>query len=124
VVLFLGSNIGNFNASESRVFLRSLWNALNGGDFRRGGFAHYGTYNVFSGAVESYLVSRERQSVTIAALSKSFDFEPWEPIHTEVSHKHLPGDIEALASATGFEIVETMSDARGYFADSLWRVVK
>jgi dimethylhistidine N-methyltransferase len=32
VVLFLGSNIGNFSRAESRVFLHSLWNALNDGD--------------------------------------------------------------------------------------------
>ncbi|HET6279015.1 MAG TPA: L-histidine N(alpha)-methyltransferase [Candidatus Polarisedimenticolia bacterium] len=32
VVLFLGSNIGNFSRAEARVFLHSLWNALNNGD--------------------------------------------------------------------------------------------
>jgi len=32
VVLFLGSNIGNFSRAESRVFLHSMWNALNDGD--------------------------------------------------------------------------------------------
>ena len=32
VVLFLGSNIGNFSRAESRVFLHSLWYALNDGD--------------------------------------------------------------------------------------------
>lgn len=32
VVLFLGSNIGNFSRAESRVFLHSLWNALDDGD--------------------------------------------------------------------------------------------
>ena len=32
VVLFLGSNIGNFSRAESRGFLHSLWNALNDGD--------------------------------------------------------------------------------------------
>ena len=32
VVLFLGSNIGNFSHSEARVFLYSLWNALKDGD--------------------------------------------------------------------------------------------
>jgi L-histidine Nalpha-methyltransferase len=32
-VLFLGSNIGNFNHSQAEVFLRTMWNALNDGDF-------------------------------------------------------------------------------------------
>jgi len=32
LVLFLGSNIGNFNPAQSQVFLRTVWNALNPGD--------------------------------------------------------------------------------------------
>ena len=35
-VLFLGSNIGNFNYSRARVFLRSLWSSLNHGILRAG----------------------------------------------------------------------------------------
>lgn len=168
VVLFLGSNIGNFNASEARVFLRSLWNSLNHGDlaligfdlkkdieqmmrayndaegvtarfnlnllerinrelganFRLKAFEHYSTYDVHTGAMESYLVSRERQKVFVGALRKEFSFEAWEPIHTEVSHKYLASDISALADETGFEIIDTMEDSRSYFIDSFWRVVK
>ncbi|MDY6933194.1 MAG: L-histidine N(alpha)-methyltransferase [Spirochaetota bacterium] len=33
VVLFLGSNIGNFKPFEARDFLLCLWNALNDGDY-------------------------------------------------------------------------------------------
>jgi len=168
VVLFLGSNIGNFNASEARVFLRSLWSSLNdgdlalvgfdlkkdieqlmrayndpqgvtaqfnlnllrrinrelGGDFNVGSFEHYSTYDVLSGAMESYLVSRTKQRVFIDALKMRFDFEEWEAIHTEVSHKYLPDEIASMASETGFEIVDEMSDRRGWFVDSLWRVRK
>ncbi|MBW6490819.1 MAG: L-histidine N(alpha)-methyltransferase [Lentimicrobium sp.] len=32
VILFLGSNIGNFNPSQSRQFLKQLYNVLNHGD--------------------------------------------------------------------------------------------
>lgn len=32
LVLFLGSNIGNFNTPRARAFLRRLWNALNPAD--------------------------------------------------------------------------------------------
>lgn len=168
VVLFLGSNVGNFTASEARVFLHSLWNALNdgdflligfdlrkdidtlvkaysdsrgvtaefnlnllrrinrelGGDFRPERFAHYASYNFVSGAMESFLVSREAQTVTVEALRQRFAFEPWEPIHTEVSRKFLLSDITALAGETGFETVDEVSDSRGWFVDSLWRVRK
>ncbi len=168
VVLFLGSNIGNFTASQSRAFLHSLRNALNdgdyfivgfdlkkdigllmkaysddlgvtaefnlnllrrinrelGGNFRLEAFEHYATYNVFSGAMESYLVSREYQDVSVEAARQKFSFQPWEPIHTEVSQKYLPADIASLAEETGFEIVAEATDSRRYFTTSLWRVRK
>lgn len=168
LVLFLGSNIGNFNKSQARAFLRRLWTVLDGGDhvligfdlkkdidlllsayndplgvtsefnlnllhrinreldgdFRVEEFRHFGTYNVFSGAMESYLVSLTPQRVTIGELAQTFEFDAWEPIHTEYSYKYLESDIVALAEATGFEVVSEFRDRRGWFVDALWRVVK
>jgi uncharacterized SAM-dependent methyltransferase len=95
-----------------------------GGNFRIEDFEHYSAYDFFSGAMESYLVSRTRQRVFIEELRKGFSFEAWEPIHTEVSHKYLPSDISFLAEETGFEIADEVSDSRGWFVDSLWRVAK
>lgn len=168
LVLFLGSNIGNFNAVQARGFLRRLWSVLREGDFALLGFdlkkdievllgayndsegvtaafnlnllqrinrelganfdlrafRHYGTYNVFSGAMESYLVSLEPQVVRVDALEHSFAFDAWEPVHTEFSYKYLRSDIESLARDTGYESDASFEDARGYFVDALWRVVK
>ncbi len=168
LVLFLGSNIGNFNAVQARAFLRRLWSSLADGDyaivgfdlkkdievllaaynddegvtaafnlnllhrmnrelgasFDVQGFRHFGTYNVFSGAMESYLVSLEPQVVRVDALEQSFAFDAWEPMHTEYSYKYLRSDVDALARDTGFECVGRFEDARGWFADALWRVVK
>jgi L-histidine Nalpha-methyltransferase len=167
-VLFLGSNIGNFNAEASRVFLHSLWNSLNssdyvligfdlkkdielllrayndsrgvtrafnlnllarinrelGGDFDLARFRHYASYNVFSGAMESYLVSREKQTVRIGAIGESFSFDPWEPIHTEYSYKYLDSDIAKLAEDTRFSTVVQFYDRDQYFTDAIWRVQK
>jgi len=168
VVLFLGSNLGNFDRARSRAFLRLLWTSLRdgdyvlvgfdlkkdidvllhayndaegvtaafnlnllsrinrelGADFRLEAFRHFGTYDVFSGAMKSYLVSLEQQRVDIAALGRTFDFEPWEPVLTEYSYKYLESDITDLAEATGFAIDAIYRDSRRYFADALWRVVK
>jgi len=168
LVLFLGSNIGNFSRSQTRVFLRSMWNALNpgdrvligfdlkkdidvlldayndaagttarfnknilrrinrelGGDFDLSKFRHYATYDVFSGAMESYLVSLETQVVTIREMQERFEFAPWEPIHTEYSYKYLESDIERIAAEAGFVIEGQFFDDRRYFVDSLWRVEK
>lgn len=168
LVLFLGSNIGNFSMVQARGFLRRLWSVLRDGDhliigfdlkkdievllsayndsqgvtaefnlnllrrmnreldahFDLSGFRHYGTYNVFSGAMESYLVSLEPQVVRIDALDHSFAFDAWEPIHTEYSYKYLRTDVDLLASETGFEVQARFEDERRYFVDALWRVVK
>jgi L-histidine Nalpha-methyltransferase len=168
LVMFLGSNIGNFSRVQTRVFLRQLWEALNpndlvligfdlkkdidllldayndaqgvtaafntnllarinrelGGDFDLSRFRHYATYDVYSGAVESYIVSMARQTVAVREVRTTFEFEAWEPIHTEYSYKYLQADIDALASATGFEIIGQYQDSQKWFTDSLWRVVK
>jgi dimethylhistidine N-methyltransferase len=168
LVLFLGSNIGNFSRVQTRVFLRQLWEALNpddlvligfdlkkdidllldayndaqgvtaafntnllarinrelGGEFDLPRFRHYATYDVHSGAVESYIVSMVKQTVAVREVGTSFEFNAWEPIHTEYSYKYLQSDIESLAQATGFEIVGQYHDSKRWFTDSLWRVVK
>lgn len=168
LVLFLGSNIGNFDRPRARAHLRRLWSALRpgdrvlvgfdlkkdiellleayndpegltaafnlnllarinrelGGDFDRRRFRHFATYNVFSGAMESYLVSLAEQRVRIEHLQQTFRFKPWEPIHTEYSYKYLDTDILALAEATGFAVEANFHDERGWFVDSLWRVEK
>ena len=146
LVLFLGSNLGNFNRINSNVFLHNLWNSLNSGDYviigfdlkkkidimlkayndskgitsefnlnllhrinqELGGnfdlenFRHYASYDVFTGAMESYLVSLRQQTVFIKEIGQTFSFEAWEPIHTEYSYKYLESDVEKLAADTGF----------------------
>ncbi len=168
MVLFLGSNLGNFNKSQAKSFLRHMWNTLNdgdiivigfdlkkdidmmldayndsqgvtaafnlnvlrrinrelGGNFDLNKFRHYSTFDVFSGAMESYLVSQEKQQVFIKKIGCSFSFEAWEPIHTEYSYKYLISDIEELAEGTGYEIIKQLYDSQKFFVDSIWHVKK
>ena len=165
LVLFLGSNIGNFDRPRARAFLRRVWTALRpndevligfdlkkdierlltayndpggvtarfnlhmlerinnelGGDFQLDQFRHYATYNVFSGAMESYLVSRAAQDVRIDALSTTFRFAPWEPIHTEYSYKYLDSDIDELSEVTGWAVGDRFYDRKKWFVDALLR---
>lgn len=95
-----------------------------GGNFKLELFQHYSTYNALSGAMESYLISRQEQLVSIEELNQSFDFKAWEPVHTEYSHKYLNSDIASLAEKTGFKIVAQLMDSKKYFVDSLWQVRK
>jgi uncharacterized SAM-dependent methyltransferase len=95
-----------------------------GGRFDHSKFRHFGTYDVFSGAMESYLVSLEKQEVFIEEIGRSFSFGPWEPIHVEYSYKYLQSDIEILAKETGFIVREHLHDSKKYFIDSIWEVKK
>ncbi|HEX9655597.1 MAG TPA: L-histidine N(alpha)-methyltransferase [Bacteroidota bacterium] len=117
----------NDKEGVTRDFNLNLLNRINrelGGQFDLSTFRHFGTYNVFSGAMESYLISLKKQTVFIEQIGRTFDFEPWEPIHTEFSQKYLVSDIDGMAKANGFEVFEHFFDSKYYFADSMWRVHK
>ena len=111
----------------TRQFNLNLLKRINrelGGNFDINKYRHFASYNVFSGAMESYLVSQEKQTVYINNIRHTFHFEPWEPIHVEYSYKYLLSDIQQLAEDTGFQILENFTDQKHYFIDSIWQVSK
>ena len=166
VILFLGSNIGNFRTNEAMDFLCKLAENLTSGDqvmigfdlkkdpktlmgayddsegvtaefnlnllrrinrelgadFNLEDFQHVAKYDPATGAMESYLVSKKDQIVEIAACEKSYHFEAWEAIHTEISQKFDFSTIEMLADNAGFEVLQHFTDNERYFVDSLWRL--
>lgn len=101
--------------------LRRINNEL-GGNFNVNKFQHYGTYNVYATAMESYLVSLENQMVEIESLNNSFYFQESEAIHVECSYKYLFSEIELLAEANSFELLTHFIDSKNYFVDVLLRV--
>ncbi len=110
---------GQFNLNLLRRINHEL-----GGNFNLKKFQHYGNYNAFNGAMESYLISREQQTVYIEELQQAFEFRAWEAVNTEFSFKYLESEIENLARETSFVIEKQFFDSRHYFVDSLWRVEK
>lgn len=108
-----------FNLNLLERINRELGGCFDGAKFR-----HFGTYDAFSSSMESYLVSQERQSVFIEQIGRSFDFEAWEPIHTEHSCKYSISDIEWFARQSGFKVREHLFDSCRFFADSIWSVDK
>jgi L-histidine N-alpha-methyltransferase len=116
-----------YNDSEgvTRLFNLNLLDRINrelGGEFDRGRFAHYGSYNMRKACMESWLVSLVEQEVPIRALGRSFSFRAWEGIHVERSHKYDLTQIESFATAAGFRVQKHFFDRRRWFADSLWQV--
>jgi L-histidine N-alpha-methyltransferase len=93
-----------------------------GADFDLDKFLHYANYRPNEGSARSFVISRERQTVTIDCLGRGFKFDQWEPIFMEISQKYSTGMIESLASESGFEIKQSFFDSRNYYCDSLWCV--
>ncbi len=167
IILFLGSNIGNFNREESVDFFRSIRAVMNdndllfigfdlqkdphvivkayddaqgvtaafnlnllerinrelGGNFDVGKFSHYALYRPNECAARSFLISREKQSVFISAIGRSFDFEQWEPVFMEISQKYSLKMIDNLAADSGFVVEKNFFDTKRFYADSLWRPI-
>ncbi len=160
-VLFLGSNIGNFDPVGRAGFLaqlaaplgpadrlllgfdlqkdprriraayddaqgvtaafnRNLLTRLNrelGADFALDRWQHYADYEPLTGAMRSFLVSTEAQTVCIEALGQAFEFAAWELIHTENSYKFTQPQIAELAAAAEMRVVATFTDVATDFAD-------
>jgi L-histidine Nalpha-methyltransferase len=165
MVLFLGSNIGNFEPHDAVNTLRAVHEVLDDGDalllgadlkkdravleaayddaegvtaafnlnvlarvnrelgggFDLKKFSHLARYDEKLGRVEMHLVSREAQTVPIAALGMDVHFERGETIHTESSYKYDRERLADLASHTGFELTKTWTDAAGAFSSNLFR---
>lgn len=167
IMMFLGSNIGNFQRDQAVDFFRHLRGVMNlndrafigfdmqkdprvivrayddamgvtaafnlnllrrinrelGGDFDLKKFSHYAQYRPVECAARSFLISREKQTVTIKALDRSFEFEQWEAIFMEISQKYTRSMIEELAVSSDFEIETGFFDEVNFYTDSLWKPV-
>jgi len=167
VVMFLGSNIGNFLRESAVAFFRDLRKVLSeddrlfigfdmqkdprtivaayddtqgvtsafnlnllrrinrelGGDFDLDKFSHYAQYRPMECAARSFLISREKQTVTIKAINRSFDFYQWEPIFMEISQKYTHAMIDELSRDGGFEIAREFFNEKDFYIDSLWRPI-
>lgn len=167
ILMFLGSNIGNFSQEKALDFFRRTRAVMNENDrlfigfdmqkdprvivrayddplgvtaafnlnllrrinreleadFDLTKFSHYAQYRPLECAARSFLISREKQTVMIRALDRSFDFEQWEAIFMEISQKYTHAMIEELASESGFQIETEFYDEENFYIDSLWRPI-
>ncbi len=165
ILLFLGSNIGNFSREQALDFFCNLRDVMSAddllfigfdlqkdprvivrayddaagvtaafnlnllrrlnreldADFDLDKFSHYAVYRPVECAARSFLISREKQSVHIGALNRTFDFDQWEAIFMEISQKYSLKMIEEIASESGFVIKQNFFDSRNYYCDSLWQ---
>jgi L-histidine N-alpha-methyltransferase len=99
-----------FNYNLLRRINREL-----GADFDVAQFQHHATFSPSRSRMESYLISRKAQIVTVAG--QSFELDAWEPIHTEVSCKYSERRIGELLHSAGLGQIAMFSDGERRFAD-------
>jgi uncharacterized SAM-dependent methyltransferase len=91
-------------------------------DFDPSAFVHHASFSPLHSRMESFLISRERQVVTVAG--QRFELDAWEPIHTEVSCKYSERRIDELLRASGLVRVATFTDSERRFADVACRRIR
>jgi uncharacterized SAM-dependent methyltransferase len=70
--------------------------------------------------MESHLLSLRKQTVHVEGIA--YEFQPWEPMHVEISCKYRESDSADFAREAGFVEAARFFDERHWFMDALWRV--
>jgi uncharacterized SAM-dependent methyltransferase len=86
-----------------------------GANFDLSKFDHFPFYNPVNGITESHIVSLESQKV---CFSDGFEvqFEAFETMHTEISKKYFPKDIQYLSDNSGLKISQIYYDSLKEYA--------
>ncbi|MEM6772159.1 MAG: L-histidine N(alpha)-methyltransferase, partial [Bacteroidota bacterium] len=116
----------NDAAGHTAAFNLNLLTRINrelGADFDLDNWRHWETYDPVSGAARSYLVAKAACTVTVADLDEAFSFGPAEAIAVEISQKYSREEIRRMANTAGFVLLKNLEDSKGWFTDSLWRVL-
>jgi uncharacterized SAM-dependent methyltransferase len=85
-----------------------------GGDFDVGAFIHRAIYNRDRHRIEMHLISKK--ALTAEVLGNKFSFRPGESIHTESSYKYSIDRFGTLARVSGWDLLESWTDAAEMFS--------
>jgi len=112
----------NDAAGVTAEFTLNLLARLNrdvGSDFDLDGFAHRAVYVRDAGRIETFLVSRRAQDVTVAG--QRFRFAQGEAMQVEYSQKYTDAGFEALAAQAGLRVAHRWNDPDDWFGLRLLR---
>jgi L-histidine Nalpha-methyltransferase len=90
-------------------------------NFTISAFEHYATYDPLSGACRSFLVSLQKQQVSIEGTLINFAKD--ETIYMEISQKYTVPQTDEIALQNGFIPVAHFFDKNEWFADVVWKCV-
>jgi dimethylhistidine N-methyltransferase len=84
-----------------------------GSDFDLDGFEHRADYVADVGRIETFLVSRRAQDVTVEG--RGFHFDAGEAMQVEYSQKYTDAGLAALAAQAGLKVVRAWNDPQDWF---------
>ena len=90
-----------------------------GSDFDLDGFAHRAEYVENAGRIETFLVSRRAQDVTVEG--HVFHFGAGEAMQVEYSQKYTDAGFSGLAGLAGLKVVRAWNDPQDWFGLRLLR---
>lgn len=107
-----------FNRNVLRVINRQL-----DADFEPARFEHVAFFNRQQSQIEMHLRARTAHMVSIRTLGMTVEFAAGETIHTEVSRKFTPPEVETALTGAGFELRRWYAPSNGAFGLALARAV-
>ncbi|TVZ27201.1 dimethylhistidine N-methyltransferase [Gillisia sp. Hel_I_86] len=114
----------NDSTGVTAAFNKNLLERINtelGGNFNLDSFGHWETYNPETGTAKSFLISSQKQTVTIKDLELKVEFEAWESIHTEISQKYDDMIVEWLANQADLKVTDSFTDEKDYYKNYIFR---
>ena len=112
----------NDAAGITAAFTLNLLARLNrdiGSDFDLDGFEHRAVYVRDAGRIETFLVSRRAQAVTVEG--RRFHFAAGEAMQVEYSQKYTDAGFDALAAQAGLRVAHRWNDPDDWFGLRLLR---
>ncbi|HCS19948.1 MAG TPA: hypothetical protein DIW47_05195 [Bacteroidetes bacterium] len=116
LILSAHSDPAGVNARYNLNLLERVNREL-GGHFNPKYFKHYASYEPETGELKNFLISQKEQEVLIEKLNRSFHFDAWENVQTEIFKKYSPEEFRQLSTEAGFTWVEAFYDPELFFMD-------
>ena len=121
VILAAYNDAAGITAEFNRNVLHVLNDRLDA-DFEPGEFEHVALWDADAATVELRLRALKPMKVDLAAIELGIELGAGEEIHTGISTKFHPGDLENQLRAAGFEPERHWTDSNDFFGLFLARV--
>jgi dimethylhistidine N-methyltransferase len=116
----------NDRAGITAEFNRNILRVINAqldGNFNLERFEHVAFFNRVQSQIEMHLRARSAHAVSVGALNLRVAFQSGETIHTEISRKFTPANVEAMLAGAAFELRRWYTPENQYFGLALARAM-